>query len=79
MDYDTCHQGHELYSFDDWWSLRLAPAVRKWLSKVVAFGINYAAFKDLARPDEMTLDVLDDEGTSGLESCEVSELARITN
>ncbi len=79
VDYDTHHQGHELYSFEDWWSQRLAPQVRKWLSKVVALGVNYDAFRNLSRPDALTLDVLDEEGTIGSEPCEVYELARITN
>ncbi|KAI0990922.1 hypothetical protein K3495_g17265, partial [Podosphaera aphanis] len=79
VDYDTHHQGHEPYSFEDWWNQRLAPQVRKWLSKVVALGFNYDAFRNLSRPDEPTLDVLDEEGTTGSEPCEVSELARITN
>ncbi|KAI0996645.1 hypothetical protein K3495_g11538 [Podosphaera aphanis] len=79
VDYDTHHQGHEPYSFEDWWNQRLAPQVRKWLSKVVALGVNYDAFRILSRPDGLTLDVLDEEGTIGSEPCEVSELARITN
>ncbi|KAI0999334.1 hypothetical protein K3495_g8861 [Podosphaera aphanis] len=46
---------------------------------VVALSINYDAFRNLSRPDELTLDVLDEEGTTGSDPCEVSELARITN
>ncbi|KAI0995090.1 hypothetical protein K3495_g13091, partial [Podosphaera aphanis] len=79
VDYDTHHQGHEPYSFEGWWSQRLAPQVRKWLSKVVALGVNHDAFRILSRPDGLTLDVLDEEGTIGSEPCEVSELARIIN
>ncbi|KAI0993531.1 hypothetical protein K3495_g14653 [Podosphaera aphanis] len=79
VDSNTHHQGHEPYSFEDWWNQRLAPQVRKWLSKVVALGVTYDAFRNLSRPDELTLDVLDEEGTIGSEPCEVSELARTTN
>lgn len=79
VDYDIYHQGHDLCSFDDWRGLILAARVRKWPTKFDALGLNCVAIKNLLRPDKMTLDVLDGEGTSGLQSYEVSELPRITN
>ena len=61
VQYDLHHQGHEANSIEEWHSLRLSSGLRKWLSKVVALEINYEVFRDLTRPDELSLTVLESE------------------
>lgn len=79
VTFENNHTGHGVSTLDTWCRSRICPAVRVWLEKVVATGIDWTSFKKMTRPQDDQLGFLGIEGISLGQEVEISEIMRISN
>ena len=77
-NYSGNHHNHQPDSLNSWLKRRLAPEPRSWLKHDVSAGINWEAFKILARPSQETLATLESGCLNSNFAIEINEMVKVS-